>query len=79
MVVRAFEQQADGRWRFAHTSPWHIEVAGQPIRPRREEVAYLIRLVQREIRRHRGFLPDAALREYEQALRVYTRLAERAR
>jgi hypothetical protein len=35
--------------------------------------------VQREISRHRGFLPDPALKEYKQALRVYTRLAERAR
>ncbi len=78
-AVRAFERQADGRIRFAHTGPWHMEVAGQPIRPRRAEVDYLIELMTREIQRNRDVLSAESLQEFEQALHVYRQLAERAR
>ena len=77
--MRAFERQADGRVRFAHTAPWHMEVAGQPICPRRAEIDYLIELMTREIQRNREVLSAEALQEYEQALRTYRQLAERAR
>jgi hypothetical protein len=79
VAVRAFERQADGRVRFAHTGPWHMEVADQPIRPHRAEVDYLIELMTREIQRNREVLSAEALNEYEQALRTYRQLAERAR
>ena len=78
-AVRAFERQADGRIRFAHTGPWHMDVAGQPIRPRRVEVDYLIEQMTREIQRNRDVLSAEALQEFDQALCTYRQLAERAR
>ncbi len=79
IAVRCIQPQDDGRLRFAHTSPWHIEVADQPIKPRREEVEYLIGRIQGEIERNREILPPSAIREYEQALNAYKVIAERAR
>jgi hypothetical protein len=54
-------------------------VAGKPLRPRREEVAFLIQRVEDQVRRSRGVLPEAALAEYERALAVYREIAARAR
>lgn len=71
IVVRSFCQTPDRRVRFAHTAPWHIEVAGQPVRPRRREVEYLIRRVRDEIERNESVLPEIALDEFREALRIY--------
>lgn len=79
IAVRPFERGPEGRVRFAHTAPWHVVIVGNPVRPRKEEVAFLIRRVRDEISRHRGVLPDAAMEEYREALRVCERIAERAR
>ncbi len=77
IAVRAFEQVDGGRLRFAHTAPFHIDVAGRPLRPRREEVDYLLGRMQSEIDRHRGVLPAAALQEYERAREAYKQLQVR--
>jgi hypothetical protein len=79
IAVRCFEDRPDKRVRFAHTGPWHVEVPGKPLRPRREEVAYLIGRVEEQIRRSAAVLPPAALEEYREALRIYQGIAETAR
>lgn len=71
VAVRAFERRPDGRVRFAHTAPVHFDVPGKPLRPRPEEIDYLIRQVQIEIDRSAGVLTEAAIDEYREALRKY--------
>jgi hypothetical protein len=74
IATRVFTRHPTGRIRFAHTSPVHIEIAGQPLRPRREEVAYIVRHLQREVARHRGVLTAEELAEFESALATYQEL-----
>ena len=79
IAVRCFERQPDGRERFAHTAPFHVEIAGQPVRPRKQEVDFLIRRVRDEIVRNADVLPDEALAEFREALAIYEEIAKRAR
>jgi hypothetical protein len=79
VAVRAFETQQDGRERFAHGSPFHIDVPGKPLRPQRFEVDYLMRRVQTQIDRSAPVLPGPAIEEYRAALEAYRAVAERAR
>lgn len=77
VAVRCVEAAADGRIRFAHTGPAHVK-GNDPIRPRKEQVDYLIQCVERELARNRGVLDAASLGEYEQALKFYRGVAEGA-
>jgi hypothetical protein len=79
IAVRCFESRPDGRERFAHSAPVHIDVAGAPLRPRRAEVEYLIARVRAQLERNTGLLPEPALEEYRQALRIYEEIAQTAR
>ena len=79
VAVRCFEDRPDGRVRFAHSGPFHIDVPGKPLRPRKDEVEYLIRRVEEQIARSAGVLPGPALDEYRAALRAYRAIAETAR
>ena len=79
IAVRVFEDRPDGRVRFAHSSPVHVDVSGKPLRPRRKEVDYLIRRMKEELARNKGVLRPEGLKEYEEALRVYEELAKQAR
>ena len=79
VAVRCFENRPDGRVRFAHSGPFHIDVPGKPLRPRKEEVEYLVRRVEEQITRSAGVLPGPALDEYRAALRAYRAIAETAR
>jgi hypothetical protein len=79
VAFRCFEQLPQGRIRFAHSSPVHIDIAGKPHRPRKHEVKYLIERIQKELGRHADTLPAAALDEYRQALSIYEKIAETAR
>lgn len=79
IAVRAFEDRADNRIRFAHSSPVHVEVPGKPLRPRRQEVDYLIRRMKEEVERNENVLPPEALEEYREALRAYEQIAVTAR
>jgi hypothetical protein len=79
IAVRCFEDRADKRVRFAHTGPCHVEVAGKPLRPRPEELEYLIRRVEDQIARSADVLPKVALDEYREALRTYKEIAKMAR
>jgi hypothetical protein len=62
--------------RFAHTAPWHIDVADRPLRPSRDEVQYLVDRMRAEIERNRPLLAPAELAEFEQALATYQALLE---
>jgi hypothetical protein len=79
LAVRCYEEHPGGRLRFAHTAPWHVEVAGKPLRPRKAEVAFLVQRVQEQLKCSAGVLPEAALAEYRAALRAYKELAKSAR
>ncbi len=74
LAVRCYERTEDGRPRFAHSAPFHVDVAGKPLRPRQEEIDYLASRVRSEIERNRGVLPEAAMAEYQRALDAYMRL-----
>jgi hypothetical protein len=79
IAVRCFETQPDGRVRFAHTGPFHVEMAGEPVRPRRREVDWFVARMREEIARNRGVLDEASLAEYTRALEIYERIGGRAR
>ena len=74
VAVRCIETQPDGRKRFAHTGSWWITLGNQPVRPRREEVQWLVRRMQSEIERQRPILAPEALAEFEQARDAYEAL-----
>ena len=65
-------------FRFAHSSPVHIEMPGKPLRPRKIEVDYFVRRMKDEIVRNRDILRPEEIAEYEQARDIYARLAETA-
>ncbi|OHB82450.1 MAG: hypothetical protein A2V98_19945 [Planctomycetes bacterium RBG_16_64_12] len=71
IAVRAFEDRDDKRVRFAHSSPVHVDVPGKPLRPRREEIDYLIRRMKEELERNQDVLTPEGLNEYREALRGY--------
>ena len=79
IAVRAWTQGPNDRLRFAHTAPFHVDVAEKPLLPKEAEVRYLIDRVEDEIARHRGVLSKDALAEYESALATYRKLFEAAR
>lgn len=79
LAVRCFEDRPAGRVRFAHTAPFHIEVADRPLRPRREEIDFLIRRVKDQIARSAAVLPSSAMDEYRKALSIYEEIARMAR
>ncbi|MEQ8789676.1 MAG: CehA/McbA family metallohydrolase [Pirellulaceae bacterium] len=74
--LRCWAPTAEGRPRFAHTAPWHVDVADRPLRARPEEIEYLIRRNQDELERHEGVLPKAALDEYRRAIEKYRQAAK---
>ncbi len=77
VAVRCFEDRPDKRPRWAHTAPWHVDVPGKPLRPRRVEAEFLVKRVEDEIARSAAVLPKEALQEYEEALQYYkARLSE---
>jgi hypothetical protein len=79
IAVRCFEDRPDGRVRFSHSGPFHIDVTGKLLRPRRVEIQYLIRRVEEQITRSAGVIPGPALDEYRAALRAYREIARTAR
>jgi hypothetical protein len=79
IAVRCFEDRPDKRTRFAHTAPFHVEVFGKPLRPRRVEIDFLIGRIEGELSRNANVLPAAALDEYRDALRIYKEIARNAR
>jgi len=81
IAVRCFEphhSQPPWKMGFAHSAPVHIEMPGQPLRPRKIEVDYFVRRMKDEITRNRDILRPEEIAEYEQARDIYARLAETA-
>jgi len=79
IAARCWEPRAGGRIRFAHTAPWFFDVPGAPLRPRRDEIDFLIRRVREQIERSSGVLPAEAMAEYRKALAIYEEIARQAR
>jgi len=77
--VRCWEERAQGRFRFAHTAPWFVEVEGRPLQPHREEAEFLVRQVEAEIARSSSVLSSQALEEYRRALNIYRSIARTAK
>lgn len=71
IVARVMERQEDGRVRFAHTAPWHLEFDGQKVLPKPVEIEYLVKWMEREVERNRGVLAEDGLAEFIQALEIY--------
>jgi len=78
LAARCYETLPDGRERFAHSAPIFIDVEGQPLRPRKAEVEYLISRVKAEIERNTGVLSEEALKEFRAALAKYEEIAKAA-
>jgi peptidoglycan/xylan/chitin deacetylase (PgdA/CDA1 family) len=75
---RCFEKRSGNRFRFAHTAPWHVEIPGKPLLPRRAEVEWLAASVQEEIARSKGAAPEGLIQDYGRALEMYQKLAAMA-
>lgn len=70
-AVRCFEKLPNGRVRFAHSAPAFVDFEDSPIRPRRDQVRYLIQRCEEEISRNKEVLNEAELAEYREALEFY--------
>jgi len=79
LAWRCFETRPGGRFRFAHSAPWHFVMPGRPLRPRKVEAEWLVQRVKEEIARSQGIAPDSLIADYRQALATYERLAADAR
>jgi hypothetical protein len=77
-VVRAWCDQPDGRKRFAHTGAWFFEVEQQPVYPPRQQIDYLLDVLEAALEKQRGVLPPEALAEFEQARETYRQLQSQA-
>ncbi|MSU48623.1 MAG: hypothetical protein EXS37_05925 [Opitutus sp.] len=77
LAVRCWEDRPEGRVRYAHTAPWHVEIAGRPLQAPAEDREHLVTRMRDEIGRSRDVLPPSALAEYQQALAAYERIAVR--
>ena len=77
LAVRCWEDRADGRVRYAHTAPWHVNMPGKPLKPLAAERDYLIERVNTELQRSRDVLPAQAIQEYQEALAYYQGLPVR--
>jgi hypothetical protein len=78
LVWRCFEKRPGNRLRFAHTAPWHFEIPGKPLRPRRAETEWLVANVKAEIARSQGIAPESLMNDYRRALEIYEQLARTA-
>ena len=79
IAVRCFEDHPEGRVRFAHTNPVFVVIPDRPLRPRQEEVGYLMQRMREEITRNRDVLDAPSVDEYRQVLTLLERIAETAR
>jgi hypothetical protein len=79
VAVRCFARTPQGRPRFAHTAPFHVKVPERPLRPRQEEVTFLVKRMREQIDRNKEILPEEALQEYRQALERYGQIMHTAR
>jgi len=78
VALRCRQKTDDGRFRFAHTAPWHVIASDRPIRPRRGEAEFFVEQMQTQIARNRSVLTPGELAEFESALATYEKIAESA-
>lgn len=80
VAVRVWESRDQGkRWRFAHSAPiWH-EVSGQPLRPRKREIEYLLSRARQSLETSGPLLSPEARAEYVAAIERYAAIAKTAR
>ncbi|MCP4510198.1 MAG: hypothetical protein GY826_27815, partial [Fuerstiella sp.] len=79
VAVRCFEDLPQKKVSFAHTNPVFVDVAGQPLRPRKQRVKFFVQRMDEEIERNTGILTDAALSEFRAAREVYANILKTAR
>jgi len=79
IALRCFQDLPDEKISFAHTNPVYVDVADQPLRPRKSRVAFFVKRMDEEIARNAGVLSDECLAEYRQARNVYAELLKTAR
>lgn len=79
VALRCFSEDETGRVRFAHTAPVYFDVPGQPVRPQRATVQYLIQRMEEEIVRNQGVSSEPCVDEYREALKIYQQLLPTAR
>lgn len=79
LAWRCFEKRPGNRFRFAHTAPWHFDIPGKPLHPRRAEAEWLAASVKTEIARSQGIVPETLINDYRRALEIYEQLAKAAR
>jgi hypothetical protein len=78
LAWRCFEKRPGNRFRFAHTAPWHFDIPGKPLHPRRAEAEWLVANVKAEIARSQGVAPETLIKNYRRALEIYEQLARTA-
>ena len=78
IAVRCFEDLPNAKVSFAHSNPVFIDVAGQPLIPRRRDAEFFVRRMDEEIVRNTGVLPDDCLAEYRKAKEIYQTILDRA-
>lgn len=74
VALRFWEPRPDGQSRFAHSAPWHVDIAGEPVRPAEQEKRYLIERIENEMQRSKQVVPPAAMQEYERSLAFFRSL-----
>lgn len=79
LALRCWEERDGGRIRFAHTAPSWFDDSTAPLRPRREEVNWLVERMKQEIATNTSVLSPEAVAEYQQALEAYQTLERDAR
>jgi peptidoglycan/xylan/chitin deacetylase (PgdA/CDA1 family) len=78
LAWRCFEKRPGDRFRFAHTAPWHFDIPGKPLHPRRAEAEWLVSRVKAEIARSQGIAPETLINDYRRALEIYEQLGRTA-
>lgn len=78
VAVRAFEDLPDDKVSFVHTNPVFVDVAGQPLQPRRRDAEFFVQRMDQEIQRNQDILSREALLEYHAARRLWMEQLERA-
>lgn len=70
-AARCYERTPEGRIRFAHSSPFFVKYVDRPLKPKKEEIEFLIGRMEEEIERNQGVLEEAGAAEYKSALEKF--------
>lgn len=78
LAWRCFENAPGDRVHFAHSAPFHIEVPGTRLVPKRDEAQWLVQRVKEEMARSRSVAPAGLIAEYQAALAAYEAIEKTA-